>query len=56
MRSLTLTEAADFLEAATFDCTRDHGFAIVHTGQDEAGEPFILVNNCHGETVVFQPK
>ena len=55
MRNLTLAETADFLETAIIATSTDHGFAIVHVGVCEFGEPFVLVNDSNGKNIVTQP-
>lgn len=54
MQHLNLQQAADYLEAATIDSTTDHGHAIAHTGISAAGTRFVLVNDCHGRTVLSE--
>lgn len=52
MQHLNLEQAADFLEGATIDSTTDLGHAITHTGTTAAGVRFVLVNDCHGRTML----
>lgn len=52
MQHLNLQQAADYLEAAIIESTTDQGHAITHTGISAAGTPFVLVNDCHGRTVL----
>lgn len=54
MRMLSLELAADYLEAATIEQTVNEGHAIVHFGMSYAGNRFVLVNNCMGETVLTE--
>lgn len=54
MRLLNLSQTADFLEAATIEKTIEAGHAIIHTGVSEAGSRFVLVNDCHGQTVLTE--
>lgn len=54
MQHLNLQQAADYLEAATIDDTTDTGHAITHTGINAAGTRFVLVNDCHGRTVLVE--
>jgi hypothetical protein len=46
MQSLSLSQVAYILEAATIEHTADHGHAIVHVGVTEAGHRFLLTNYC----------
>lgn len=52
MQHLTLEQAADFLEVATIEKTIDVGHTLVHTGTDEHGARFILMNDLNGNTTV----
>ncbi|MCC4115292.1 hypothetical protein LLG90_08020 [Aromatoleum toluclasticum] len=54
MRHLNQQQAADYLEAATIDSTTDLGHVITHTGTTAAGVRFMLVNDCHGRTVLTE--
>ena len=54
MNHLTLEQAADYLEAATIDYTRDAGHALTHTGTNAAGARFVMVNDWHGHTTVSE--
>ncbi len=49
-RTLTLAEAADYLEAATIEYTHDAGHAVIHMGLNAAGTVFTMVNDCFGQT------
>lgn len=52
MKFITLTEAADLLETAEIIQSIDAGHAITHIGTDEAGNKFVMLNNCDGETTI----
>lgn len=54
MKTLTESETADYLEAATIINTMDGGHAIAHWGISREGFRFMLVNDCHGNTVVTE--
>jgi hypothetical protein len=54
MKSFTMQQAADYLEAATIESTIDAGHAVIHTGINAAGLRFVLINNYFGETVVSE--
>jgi len=54
MRLLNLSETADFLETATIEKTIDNGHAIIHTGTNQSGSRFVLMNNTEGETVLTE--
>lgn len=54
MKSLTMQQAADYLEAAIIDRTHDAGHAVTHIGTNAAGVPFVLLNDYTGQTVVTE--
>lgn len=54
MKTLTQTETADYLEAATVIKSMDAGFAITHMGYNAAGVKFLLITDCHGQTTVTE--
>lgn len=54
MKTLTLQQAADYLEAAIIDHTHDAGHAVTHIGTNAAGVPFVLLNDYIGQTVVTE--
>lgn len=49
---LSLEEASDLLATASIENTCDVGHAVIHTGTTEAGLRFVLMNDCHEQTVV----
>lgn len=54
MKTMTLQQTADYLEAATIEQTLDRGHAITHIGTNAAGISFVLVNDYTGQTVVSE--
>lgn len=54
MQRLTMQQLADYLETATIEGTTDHGHAITHTGTNEAGARFVLVNDINGDTTLTE--
>ncbi len=52
MQNLTLEEVATLLSSATIHQTHDMAHAFVHSGTDDAGRSFVLMNNMLGESVV----
>jgi hypothetical protein len=50
MKSITLQDAADYLESATITTTHEMGHTIVQVGINEAGSSFVMVNDCFGST------
>lgn len=54
MKTLTMQQAADYLEAAIIEHTHDAGHAVTHTGTNAAGVPFVLINDYTGQTVVTE--
>lgn len=54
MRSLTLAEAADYLEEANIEQTIPAGHAVINIGVNALGVRFVLLNDCEGRTVVTE--
>lgn len=54
MQHLNLEQAADYIEAAIIESTTDIGHAIIHTGTSTTGARFVLVNDCHGQTMLSE--
>jgi len=54
MKTLTMQQAADYLESAIIERTQDTGHALTHIGTNAAGVPFVLVNDYTGKTVVTE--
>lgn len=54
MKTLTMQQAADYLESAIIEHTHDAGHALTHIGTNAAGVPFVLVNDYTGQTVVTE--
>lgn len=54
MKTLTMQQAADYLEDAIIERTHDAGHAVTHTGTNAVGVPFVLVNDYTGKTVVTE--
>ena len=54
MKTLTLQQTADYLEAATIEHTFDVGHALTHIGINAAGASFVLVNDYTGQTIVTE--
>lgn len=54
MKTMTMQQAADYLETATITRTQDAGHAVTHIGTNAAGVPFVLVNDYTGQTVVTE--
>jgi hypothetical protein len=52
MQHLSQDQAADMLAAMNITQTIDAGHAIVHVGTDDAGRRVVLMNDCHGNTVL----
>ena len=52
MQQLTVEQTTDILETSTIAHSADHGHAIVHTGTTDAGQPFVLINDHTGTSVV----
>ncbi|MDI1259365.1 hypothetical protein [Aquabacterium sp.] len=52
MREMTLSEAADFLEAANIEQTIDAGFAIVHLINSD-GIKSLIINDLHGKSILL---
>lgn len=54
MKTMTMQETADYLEAAISLHTHDIGHAVVHIGSNAAGVSFVLVNDYSGETLISE--
>lgn len=54
MKKLSLEALADYLETATIMQTLDVKHAIIHEGINASGIRFVIVNNCHGETMLSE--
>lgn len=54
MKSITLAQAADYLEVAAIESTTNVGSILVHIGKNAAGVRFVMVNNCDGETMLTE--
>lgn len=52
--SISLEDAADYLESATIEHSHDIGHAIVHIGVNRFGKRFVLTNDCLGESRVTE--
>ena len=52
MQQLTVEQTTDILETSTIAHSADHGHAVVHTGTTDAGQPFVLINDHTGTSVV----
>ena len=54
MKTMSMQETADYLEAAISLHTHDIGHAVVHIGTSAAGVSFVLVNDCTGKTIITE--
>lgn len=54
MKTLTMQQTADYLEAAIIEHTHDAGHAVTHIGTNAAGALFVLVNDYTGRTIVTE--
>lgn len=54
MQTMTLQQAADYLEGANISQTIDAGHAVIHIGIHTTGVSFVLVNDANGESTVSE--
>ncbi|UCV28415.1 hypothetical protein [Ferribacterium limneticum] len=54
MKTLTMQQTADYLEAAMIEHSYDTGHAVTHIGTNAAGASFVLVNDYTGQTIVTE--
>ena len=54
MKTLSLEQTADYLDAATINQSIDEEHAIILIGKCDTGCKFIMVNNGMGETMVSE--
>lgn len=54
MQHISLEEAANFLEIATIESTQDFGHSVIHSGLSANGAKFVMINDCHGGTVLTE--
>lgn len=54
IRTMTMQQTADYLEAATITFTHNAGHAITHIGTNAAGQSFVLLNEYTGQTIVTE--